>query len=127
MKCVYCIDDDPFILQMLGYQLRKHFNDGSIIVELIDKAANAVSIIEKNTEQNIVPLIGIVDYQMPDVNGAEVIRKSKEKFPEMKFIMISGESRKEQITGLFEDKLLEHYIDKPWDEDELINSVEPYL
>lgn len=127
MKCVYCIDDDPFILQMLGYQLRKHFDDSNIIIELIHDAKDAISIIEANVKNNIFPILGIVDYQMPDVNGAELIRKTKDKFPEMKFIMISGESSQQQIHDLFEDKLLEDYIDKPWAEEDLINCVESHV
>jgi len=124
MKCVYCIDDDHFILQMLGYQLRKHFDDSNIIIELIHDAKDAVSIIETNLKNNILPILGIVDYQMPGVNGAELIRNSKDKFPKMKFIMISGESSQQQIHDLFEDNLLEDYIDKPWSEENLINCVE---
>ena len=127
MKCVYCIDDDHFILQMLGYQLRRHFDDSNIVIELIHDAKDAVSIIETNVKNNILPILGIVDYQMPDVNGAQLIRKSKVKFPEMKFIMISGESNQQQIKDLFEDNLLEHYIDKPWEEVDLINSVKSYV
>jgi YesN/AraC family two-component response regulator len=112
---------------MLGYQLRRHFDDSNIVIELIHDAKDAVSIIETNVKNNILPILGIVDYQMPDVNGAQLIRKSKEKFPEMKFIMISGESNQQQIKDLFEDNLLEHYIDKPWEEVDLINSVKSYV
>ena len=124
---IYCVDDDYYILQMIGFQLRKYFKDSDVIIEMIEDPTETISVIERNIEHGVFPLLGIIDYQMPKINGAEVIRMMKLKFPRMKFIMVSGNSNAMQVSSLVDEDSLSHYISKPWEETDLINKVNTCL
>ena len=121
--CIYCVDDDSFILQMIGFQLRKHFEDNTMVIELIDSPTKVIPFLEECINNAITPVLGIIDYQMPDINGAELIRIIKKQHPSMKFIMVSGNSSAIKVSDLVEDNLLDFYLSKPWEEDDLINKI----
>ena len=121
--CIYCVDDDSFILQMMGFQLRKHFNNDAMVIELIDNPAKVIPFLEECINNDITPVLGIIDYQMPEINGAELIRIIKKQHSSMKFIMVSGNSSAIKVSNLVEDNLLDFYLSKPWEEDDLINKI----
>ena len=125
--CIYCVDDDHFMLQMLAFQLRKHFSDDKIIIELIDDPRLVLSLLEECRRNEIIPILGIIDYQMPEINGAQLIRLIKKKFPAQKFIMVSGNSSAIQISELVEDDSLDFYLSKPWEESDLIDKINKCL
>ncbi len=124
---VICIDDDPLITSMLSFQLRKIIDTKTTFIETYSKPIE----VEKNIEElinfgvNLVFLI--VDYQMPEMNGAELIRNLKKKYPWISCIMLSGQANDLVVGELQEDKMLEKYIAKPWSEEDLFKVVEPFL
>ena len=69
----------------------------------------------------------IVDYQMPEMTGAQLIRSIKEKYPELKCVMLSGHANPVSVDSLVKDKLLDSFISKPWDEEVLFNAVRPII
>ena len=60
---------------------------------------------------------------MPNINGAELIRNIKQKYPELKCIMLSGQANNIIVNELTNDHLLEKFISKPWEEENLISEV----
>jgi DNA-binding NtrC family response regulator len=108
---------------MMGFQLRKHFEDNTIVIELIDNPKKVIPFLEECKNNGITPILGIIDYQMPDINGAQLIRIIKKQHPSMKFIMVSGNSSAMQVSDLVEDNYLNFYLSKPWEEDDLINKI----
>lgn len=125
--CIYCVDDDSFILQMMGFQLRKHFEDDALVIELIDNPTKVTSFLEECINNDITPILGIIDYQMPNINGAQLIRTIKKQHPSMKFIMVSGNSNAMQISDLVDDDYLDFYLNKPWEETDLIETINKCL
>jgi CheY-like chemotaxis protein len=112
---------------MLSFQLRKIIDTKTTFIETYSKPIE----VEKNIEElinfgvNLVFLI--VDYQMPEMNGAELIRNLKKKYPWISCIMLSGQANDLVVGELQEDKMLEKYIAKPWSEEDLFKVVEPFL
>lgn len=121
---VICVDDDPFILQMLGFQLEKFIERRSTVIEFFTDPLEAIKNIKQLVAEKIEILFVIVDYQMPNMTGAELIRTLKEQFPEMKFIMLSGQASAIHVDDLVNDNLLESFVSKPWDEKELYSITE---
>ena len=72
-------------------------------------------------------LIIVVDYQMPKLNGAELIRSIKAKYPNIKCVMLSGQANDLIVQELSDEKHLEQFISKPWDEEKLYQVVRPIL
>ena len=87
---VVCVDDDPYILQMLGFQLGKIINQKCTLVEYFTDPNEALDGISALVEERIDIIFVIVDYQMPKMTGAQLIRSIKEKYPDLNCVMLSG-------------------------------------
>jgi len=112
---VVCIDDDPLILQVLAFQLNKILDSKSILIEYYTNPSTALNEIDI--------IFVLVDYQMPEMTGAELVRKIKTKYSELKCIMLSGQANKSQVNELKDENLLQLFIEKPWDETELEQAI----
>lgn len=121
---IICVDDDPYILQMLGFQLEKLIERQSTVIEFFTDPLEAIRNINQLVAEKIEILFVIVDYQMPNMTGAEFIRSLKDLFPEMKCIMLSGQASAIHVDDLVNDNLLESFVSKPWDEKELNSLTE---
>ena len=69
----------------------------------------------------------IVDYLMPKMTGAELIREIKAKHPNLKCVMLSGHANPISIEALNKENMLESFISKPWNEEELFDTIRPIL
>ena len=124
---VVCVDDDPFILQMLGFQLGKILDQKCTLLEYFTDPSEALLNIDQLVAEKIDIIFIIVDYQMPEMTGAQLIRSIKEKYPELKCVMLSGHANPVSVDSLVKDKLIDSFISKPWDEEVLFNAVRPIL
>ncbi len=87
---IICIDDDPLILKLLSFQLNKVIEHETTIVECFLDPMEVVENIDSLISNELEVLLLLVDYQMPNINGGELIRNIKQKYPQMKCIMLSG-------------------------------------
>jgi CheY-like chemotaxis protein len=126
-NAIVCIDDDPLILQMLSFQLQKYIQGDSTLMEFYTNPASALNDIDDLVSNNIDIIFIMVDYQMPELNGAEFIRKIKAKHTNLRCIMLSGQANAIQVDDLVNDNLLESFISKPWSEEDLILAITPIL
>ncbi len=127
MFIVMCVDDDPIILQMLDFQLRKNLVHPALTFEFFDNPETAVLALAEMSEHGLHPLVLITDYQMPEMTGAQLIREIKKAIPSMNCLMLSGHANAIQIDDLVQEDLLDAFITKPWEEDELMNALIPIL
>ena len=86
---VICVDDDPMILQVLAFQLDKILDSKSVLVEFYTNPNDALSDIDTLINEKIDIIFVIVDYQMPEMTGAELIRKIKSKHSGLNCLMLS--------------------------------------
>ena len=120
---VVCVDDDPMILQVLAFQLNKILDNQSVMIEFDTNPNDALDDIDVIISDNVDIIFVLVDYQMPEMTGAELIRKIKEKHPKLSCLMLSGQANAIQVSGLETDNLLEEFIEKPWSELQLRNAI----
>ena len=124
---VVCVDDDPYILQMLGFQLSKVMDQKCTLIEYFTDPKKALDNIDELVAQNIDIIFIIVDYQMPKMTGSELIRSIKEKHKELRCVMLSGQANTSSVNSLKEENLLEEFLSKPWDESELFDTILPLI
>ena len=62
---VVCVDDDPYILQMLGFQLSKIMDQKCTLIEYFTEPEDAIENIDMLITEKIDIIFIIVDYQMP--------------------------------------------------------------
>ena len=124
---VVCVDDDPYILQMLGFQLSKVMDQKCTLIEYFTDPNKALDNIDELVSQNIDIIFVMVDYQMPKMTGAELIRSIKEKHKNLRCVMLSGQANTSSVNSLKEENLLEEFLAKPWDESELFDTILPLI
>ena len=117
----------PYILQMLGFQLSKIMDQSHTLIEYFTDPDQAIENIDLLIEEDIDVMFVMVDYQMPSMTGAELIRKLKLKYQDLKCIMLSGQANRTSVDSLKTENLLEEFIEKPWDEDELFDTLRPLI
>ncbi len=99
---VFVVEDDPFFGEALTYQLS--LNPDYEVKKYVtgkDCLANLY------TQPDIISL----DYSLPDMNGAEVLMRIKERNPELPVIMLSGQEDMETALDLIR-KGAEDYLIK---------------
>ncbi|MCF8414604.1 MAG: response regulator [Crocinitomicaceae bacterium] len=124
---IICVDDDPIILQMLGFHIQKMFKFNNLEVEFYANAIEAIEGIKSLKNQGYEPLLLLTDFQMPEMNGAELIRTLKHLYNDLSCVMLSGEANAIQVDDLVNEDLLDAFITKPWSEKDLINAIGPIL
>ncbi|CAH0121858.1 MULTISPECIES: response regulator [unclassified Paenibacillus] len=106
---VMLIDDEPLVHNDLGTLLdwRKH---GFEICGEAYNGAMALTMIEQSP-----PHIAIIDVNMPDMNGVELHRTIRDRFPSVKTIMLSSyddyDYVRESLKNGAVDYLLKHRLD----------------
>ncbi|MDO5417486.1 MAG: response regulator [Lachnospiraceae bacterium] len=89
----------------------------SVGMELVDMAWNGIEALEK-MEKN-PPDIVITDIKMPVMDGIELIRRARERYPAMGFVVLSGYGDYE-FTSQAMELGIRHYILKPCDEKKIV-------
>lgn len=122
-RIIMCVDDDPLILQMLSFQLNRHLNPEVNLIECCDDPKMVIQAIDDLPKDSNTELIVLTDYQMPDLNGGQLIRQIKDKYPKSRCIMLSGQANENVVQDLVETKNLEQFIHKPWSEQGLMQAI----
>ena len=69
------------------------------------------------------PEIIISDFAMPEMNGLEFLKEAKKIYPDTCMIMLTGYADKENAVRAINEVGLYKYIEKPWDNDDLIINI----
>lgn len=112
---ILVVDDDELIISSLrglfaletGYEVVAKLEPAAAIEEL---------------ERRPVDLI-ISDFLMPEINGVELLKKARALQPETIRILLTGFADKENAIRAINEAGLYHYLEKPWDNDLLLNLV----
>ena len=80
---VYIVDDEPMIGELVGSFLQME----GLQVEVFHQPLLALDAFRAADPK---PALLLTDFQMPDMNGLELIRACKELHPELRTISISG-------------------------------------
>ena len=124
---ILVVEDEPEVLDAIVRDLsvfEQHFS-----IEMADTAEEARELIRTiYDEKSEIGLI-LCDHVLPGDNGVELLvemEKSEETDP-VKKILITGQAGLEETVRAVNEANLEHYIAKPWEKEELINTVREHL
>ena len=117
-KAIFCVDDEPLILECLKKQLNRHLND-KYRIELAESGDDALILIGELSQQGIeIPLV-ISDYSMPGMKGDELLETVHFRHPRMLTILLTGRADANAVGNAVNKASLYRYISKPWDPDDL--------
>ena len=104
------MDDEPNVLNAL----RRVFRQENYIILAAGNGREALNLLEKEPCQ-----LMISDYMMPGINGADLLKRVKEKYPEMIRIMLTGHADTGAVMGAIKEGAVYKFILKPWNDDDL--------
>ena len=125
-NAIICIDDEPIILASLVEQLERYFGS-AYVYEEAESAEEAFEIIEDLEDEEIEIEIIVCDWLMPGMKGDEFLLKMDLKYPRTAKVLLTGQADEKSVYELRQvaDKFATVY--KPWDKDELINTIKSQL
>ena len=126
-KAVICIDDDPMILQVLGFQLEKLIDSSNTLIELYTNPSKALIDIKEFVFDEVEIGLIIVDYQMPQMSGAKFIKSLKQSHGNIPCVMLSGQANPTQVSELESQGYLEAFLAKPWKESQILEIINKFL
>ncbi len=112
---ILVLDDDKLVTSSLkSLFLLEGFDDAAFFNDPID----ALTYLENNPRDVIIS-----DFMMPQMNGLEFFSKAKAMYPNASMILLTGYADKENAIRAINEVGLYKYIEKPWDNDELIINI----
>jgi YesN/AraC family two-component response regulator len=111
------VDDEPFTSDGL-YNLIKDSGLAFDEVRVTGSGEKAAAMLHEYS-----PEVVLSDIRMPGMNGLELAKIIKTMYPQCQIIFMSGFNDREYIKGALDIRAMA-FIDKPIDEDELIEKLE---
>ncbi len=112
---IVIVDDDKIVtsalktlLKLEGFSGAQYFNSPKEALEYL------------KIEQ---PDLILSDFMMPEMNGFEFLSEAKKLYPEVSMILLTGYADKENAIKAINEIGLYKYIEKPWDNDDLILNI----
>lgn len=119
---VVIVDDEEMILTSLNSFLSL---ETDYDVKTFVSAKKAVDYVESGAVDVIIS-----DFLMPEMNGVDFLSKVKSFRPEVPRIILTGFADKENAIKLINEVGLFQYIEKPWDNNDLLlivrNAIEKH-
>lgn len=109
------VDDDIGIRESVKYIFAE---DDSIEFATVENADQAIAYFKEN-EVDVL----MVDFEMPGMNGLELIDVLRRSYPNTVRILLSGKVGLEEVREAFNRGLISQFILKPWQDDEELTSA----
>ncbi|MFQ3580038.1 MAG: response regulator [Bacteroidales bacterium] len=97
---------EPINLMLFSVNLKNQYN---ILTASSDKQAQQM--LQTNNTIDIV----ISDMKMPEMNGIELITKTKKEFSNITFFILTGFEINDKIATILQTNIIEKYFHKPFD------------
>ena len=115
MGKIVVVDDEKIVTSAFKTLLKV---EGFTDAHFFNSPCEALDFLENNT-----PDLVISDFLMPEMNGLEFLTEVKKMYPEVSKILLTGYADKENAIKAINEVGLYRYIEKPWDNDDLILNI----
>tara|TARA_Y100000994_G_scaffold57919_1_gene46932 strand:+ start:6374 stop:7681 length:1308 start_codon:yes stop_codon:yes gene_type:complete len=115
---VLFVDDEPNILRAI----KRALFTMDITLLLADSGAKALELMSKNDVHVVIS-----DMKMPQMSGAELLEQVAINYPETFRVVLTGYADIESTIKAVNQGKIHRYLQKPWDNQELISVVEEGL
>lgn len=92
--------------------------EGYSDIHLFNNPNDAIEFLRENK-----PDLIISDFMMPEMNGLEFLTEAKKLYNEVSMILLTGYADKENAIKAINEIGLYKYIEKPWDNDDLMMNI----
>ncbi|MBE9518536.1 MAG: response regulator [Bacteroidetes bacterium] len=108
------IDDEVINLELLQLTFMNDFE-----VLIADSAEKGLNLLASNPDIHVL----ISDLKMPVMNGLDFIKVVKENHPEKVCMLLTGFMESDVMLEGFNKELIFRYLMKPWNKDELKETI----
>lgn len=115
MSKIVAVDDEKMVTSALKALFKI---EGYSDINLFNSPKDALDFLADNK-----PDLIISDFIMPEMNGLEFLREAKKLYPEVSMMLLTGYADKENAIKAINEVGLYKYIEKPWDNDDLLLNV----
>jgi type II secretory ATPase GspE/PulE/Tfp pilus assembly ATPase PilB-like protein/DNA-binding NarL/FixJ family response regulator/RNA polymerase subunit RPABC4/transcription elongation factor Spt4 len=105
------VDDEANVLKAM----RRIFHQENYQLFTAACGAEAIALLEREHPVHVV----ICDHRMPGMNGAELLKQVKAKYPQTIRIMLTGYADVEAVMGAVNEGAVYKLLTKPWNDDDL--------
>lgn len=113
-RTILCVDDEKDILNSLFDTFMDMYN--------VKTATSGEEALKIFNEEDIVLVIS--DQRMPKMEGTELLRKINELKPKCKKILLTGYADVNAAIDAINKGAVDKYLSKPWDDEEIVKTVE---
>jgi len=114
IKILY-VDDEKINLMLLKLNFRDKYD-----VITANSAVEGLKLLESEKD---IPVV-ISDMRMPNTSGIDFIKEAKDKYPEIKYFILTGLEVTTEINEALDSGLILDYFKKPFKADEIESSIE---
>ena len=107
---VLLVDDEPNVLKAL----KRIFHQENYEIFIAGSGSEALEVLKIEPCQ-----LMITDYMMPGMNGTDLLRNVKDKYPDIIRIMLTGHADTTAVMGAVKEGAVYKFILKPWNDDDL--------
>lgn len=111
---ILLVDDEPNVT----HALRRVFRRENYEIVSAQSGDEALAVMRDCPAQVVIS-----DYQMPGINGAELLRQIKADYPDTIRIMLTGQADTRAVMGAINEGAVFKFILKPWNDDDLLVTV----
>ena len=111
---VLCVDDEPNILSAL----RRMLSLEGFQVFTAESGAQALDMLAKEPVNVIIS-----DMQMPQMNGAQLLEKVRQQWPQTMRLLLTGASDVSGAIDAINQGAIYRYTAKPWNDEELLGTL----
>ncbi len=112
---IFIIEDDPVYLRMVDYLLRLNPDHE---VHQFPTGREALAAL------HLRPAVVVLDYALPDMNGAEVLKRLQQHDPDLPVIVLSGQKDIAVAVQLLKEGAYDYLVKDEESRDRLINIVQ---
>jgi CheY-like chemotaxis protein len=123
---ILCVDDEAVILKSLEIELQSAFGD-TYLYEFAESGDEALEIIDDLNGEEVQLLIIVSDWLMPGMKGDELLIKVHQNYPKIHKVMLTGQADEQAVDRAKQYANLYRYLQKPWNSQELIETIRSAL
>ncbi len=109
---ILLLDDDPLVPRTVGALVAA---ETAWTLDGFHEPAAAIAALESRPFDAVVS-----DYLMPEMDGIKFLERARELQPRATRILLTGYADKQNAIRSINSVRLYHYVEKPWDNDELL-------
>jgi thioredoxin reductase (NADPH) len=122
------VDDDPEVLRAVERDLRRRYGATFRILRA-DSGQTALDALHQLKARNEDVALVLSDQRMPGMDGAELLRRTREIYPDAKRALLTAYADTEAAIRAINNARIDYYLTKPWEppEEQLYPVVQDLL